>query len=125
MGRAGEGPEVKAWLEALNASAIFCDSVFALGVTEGAGATDWRTGEARGVPGISSSPGRGCQEAQGVGDQSYSHSCAELHTLHRSHSSWGAQPGAGVRLLEVNTKHCLNFKGFPPLCHLLVFTSVW
>lgn len=67
VGRAGEGPEVEAWLEALNASATFCDSVFGPGVTEGAGATDWRMGEAQGVPGISSSPGRGCQEAWGGG----------------------------------------------------------
>lgn len=67
MGRAGEGPEVEAWLEALNASAVFCDSVLGLGATEGAGATDWRTGEARGVPGVSSSPGRRCQEAWVLG----------------------------------------------------------
>lgn len=58
MGRAGEDPEAEAWLEAVNASAIFSDSVFGPGVTEGAGATDWRRAEASGAPGVSISPGR-------------------------------------------------------------------
>lgn len=40
MGRAGEDPKVEAWLEAVDASAIFSDSVFEPGVTEGADATD-------------------------------------------------------------------------------------
>lgn len=67
MGRAGEDPEVKAWLEAVNASAIFSDSVFGPGVTEGAGATDWRMEEARGAPSVSTSPGRRMSRSLGGG----------------------------------------------------------
>lgn len=41
----------------------------------------------------------------------------------------GLQPGAEVGLweaLEVGTKHLpLNFEGFPLLCHLFVFPSVF
>lgn len=40
MGRAGEDPDVEAWLEAVNASAIFRGNGFGPEVTEDAGATD-------------------------------------------------------------------------------------
>lgn len=62
------------WLEAVNASLIFHESGFGPGMTEGAGATEWRREEAGGV---SISPGMRIQRAKVVG-QSYSHSSAEL-----------------------------------------------
>lgn len=83
MGRAGEDPEVEAWHEAVNASAIFSDGVFRPGVTEGAGATDWRREEARGAPGVSISPGgRMSRSLDGGGGPVLHATAVQSSTLH-------------------------------------------
>lgn len=96
--QAGEDPEVEAWLEAVNASAIFSHNVFGPGVTEGAGATDWLREEARGAPGVSISPSRRMSRSLGGGGSVLQPQlCRAPCCIHDcSCGSWGAQPGAEV-----------------------------
>lgn len=58
---------MEAWLEAVNASAIFRDNGFGPEVTEGVGATDKRRAEAGRMPGVFSFHGRRMSRIQGAG----------------------------------------------------------
>lgn len=69
-------------------------------VTEGAGATDWRKGEARGVPSVSSSPSRRIWRSQGGGGSVLQlQLCRAAHGIHHCAAMALGMPNWGQRLV--------------------------
>lgn len=102
MGSAGEDPEVEACLEAVNAFSVIM--FLGQGVTEGAGATDRRRDEARGVPGVSTSPGRRMSRSRGGGGSVLQPQlCRAPCCIHYSVQPWLLRPPTWGRGLFVRS----------------------